>query len=407
MKSECPQKIKVLHIIDGFGAGGAETWLLAVTRYLQSHPETGLHIDFLATGGQSSIYDEEILQTGARIFYIKYSIKKYFSFRRSFIELLKKEKYDAVHDHQDFISGWHFLSGLGFLPPIKIAHLHNPYNFVHNYVVNPGRWLSFRLGRLLTVLLTTKITGTSNAVMDEYGYNKWPYKSKRVEPAYCGFDVKKFQFDKNRKAILCNELGWNPELSKIALFTGRIGLHGYDAAKNQKNPEFAYQVAKILITANENWRFLFVGFKGSLGATMEAEIIAEGKEDKIKFLGLRNDVSSIMSASDVLVFPSLWEGLGMVVVEAQASGLPVVISNTVPKEAIVIKELVSIKKLKAGPVEWVNEILHVAQIPLRREMYSSGIAKSVFSIEHSVDKLIQLYSLNHDCKKDIYQYLQI
>src|SRR5687768_12723307 len=125
MNHEQSGSIKVLHIISGFGTGGAETWLLQVARYAQAHPELGFTIDFLATGGEPAVYDEEVLNTGSKIFYVKYSLGKIFNFRKSFTAILKKEKYTAIHNHQDFVSGWHFFSVLGYLPPIRISHLHN------------------------------------------------------------------------------------------------------------------------------------------------------------------------------------------------------------------------------------------------------------------------------------------
>ena len=92
-------------------------------------------------------------------------------------------------------------------------------------------------------------------------------------------------------------------------------------AANQKNPEFAFEVAKKLVTNYRGWNFLFVGFKGNTGEMMENELQASQLKTKIAFLGIRHDIPRIMSASDVFVFPSLWEGLGMVAIEAQCTGL--------------------------------------------------------------------------------------
>jgi hypothetical protein len=108
--------IKALHILHGFGIGGAETWMLEVARHIQRHPELGLRVDFLLTGAEKLALDDEIISTGARIFYVRYSLGKAFAFRRQFLKVLREGQYDAVHDHQDFISGWHFLLGIGALP---------------------------------------------------------------------------------------------------------------------------------------------------------------------------------------------------------------------------------------------------------------------------------------------------
>jgi glycosyltransferase EpsF len=383
---------KVLHIIGGFGMGGAETWLLQCARYFQQHPELGWRMDFLVTGGERAILDEEVLETGAKIFYLRYSVSSFFSFRRSFTKLITQGGYDVIHDHQDFVSGWHFLSAIGYLHSKRISHLHNPYNFVHNYVVGFNRWISFKGGRVLMRLLSTDITGTSNLVMDEYGYNKWPYKSIRIAPVYCGFNVQEFVYCKGAGGNLRFELGWGNDC-KIGLFIGRIGLDHLDRAKNQKNPEFAFELAKKWVLLNDQSKFLFVGLKGVLGESMEKEVHDSDLQNRIKFLGVRKDISSIMSASDFLLFPSYWEGLGMVVVEAQANDLPVIASDTLPREAIVEADLVSLKQLIDPLDEWIllmNEVI-------RRSRGNNGnrqVSSSPFSIENSVNRMIKVYSEN-------------
>ena len=382
---------RILHVIDGFGGGGAETWLLAAAKYLKANPALNIHFDFLATGGQPRIFDEEIKEQGCKIFYVKYSYRNFFRFRRQLKAILKENKYTAIHDHQDFVSGWHFLFGLGHLPPIKITHLHNPYNFVHNYVVSTMRWLSFKAGRLLTVMLTTKITGTSNHVMDEYGYNKWPYKNKRVPPAYCGFNVNEFSFRPEAKANIYQQLGWDNNV-KTALFTGRIDLHENDSGKNQKNPEFAFKVAKELVLKNMEWKFLFVGFKGPLANKMEEETELLGIKDKIMFLGFRKDIPQIMCAADTLIFPSFWEGLGMIAVEAQASGLKVLAADTIPKEAI-LTDLVLMKSLDEDAGSWADAIIQFDSKSCDRNAYQKQIETSGFSIDNSIKRLKELYEL--------------
>ena len=380
---------RVLHIIHGFGPGGVETWLLEAVKYLHVHPELRLKFDFLLTGGVAGIFDEEIKKYGSAIFYVKYSYTSIPSFRKAFRRVLKKNKYIAIHNHQDFIAGWHYLLGGNHLPGIRIAHLHNPYNFVHNYVVNPMRWISFKVGRKLMAQLATKITGTSDAVMDEYGYDKGIFKEKRTEPAYCGFDTKRFAFDNEAKMHFCHELNWNDNV-KIALFVGRIGLQDFDTAANQKNPTFAFEVAKNLVKKDPRWRFVFVGHKGETGSKLEEEAIEMGLGDQIKFLDIRHDVPKIMSACDVFVFPSLWEGLGMVAVEAQCSGMKVVMSETVPKEAIVAESLVVIKDLNDGVAACVDSITN-GNVISDRSKHVVEVNNSPFSIENSVNRLIALY----------------
>jgi len=393
MKNEATGKRKVLHIIDSFGSGGAETWLLACVKYLQLHPELDLQFDFLASGGKTGVYDDEVKALGATIYYEKYSLGSFFSFRKRFRKILATGDYCAVHDHQDFISGWHFLAGGKRLPRVRVAHLHNPWNFVRNYVTGPARWFSFRMGRLLTAVYSSQITGTSDAVMDEYGYNNRPYKKKRIAPAYCGFDVNRFAYDPSAKEKICYEYSWSPDVH-IGLFAGRIGTMENDRALNQKNPEFALNIARALVESDQKWVFIFAGFKGNEGLRMEAEMTSAGLGDRIKFPGIRKDMPELMSASDVLLFPSLWEGLGMVAVEAQASGLHIAASVNLPEEAVVVKELVH-KIALTSPVEhWVAAISNISNSAVARDGYQAQIERSGFSIGNSVRRLMEIYSMD-------------
>jgi glycosyltransferase involved in cell wall biosynthesis len=97
-----------------------------------------------------------------------------------------------------------------------------------------------------------------------------------------------------------------------------------------------------------------------------------------------------MSASDVFVFPSFWEGLGMVAVEAQCSGIKVIMSGAVPREAIVSESLVTIKDINEGPIAWAENIAATKGVT-DRPKYVKEIKSSPFSIENSVGRLIQLY----------------
>jgi glycosyltransferase involved in cell wall biosynthesis len=379
---------RILHIIHGFGPGGVETWLLATVKYLQAHPELNVRFDFLLTGGKPGLFDQEVRDSGSKLFYVRYSLKSIPRFRRQFRLILKENKYAAIHNHEDFISGWHFMLGGKYLPAIRISHVHNSYKFVQKYVRGPLRWISFTVGRKLMAHWTTKITGTSEAVMNSYGYDRSAFKKKRTYPAYCGIDTSKFVFDIAAKDKICNELGWDPD-SKIALFVGRIGLQDPSDTENEKNPQTAFAIAKELV-AHSHWNFLFVGYKGEMGERLEQEIKSLSLDNRIKFLGIRRDVPQIMSASDVFIFPSLWEGLGMVAVEAQCSGLKVIMSDTIPSEAIVCPQLVEVKSLNEKAAVWVKAVLD-STLSVEREYYAIQINKSHFSIENSVNRLLSLY----------------
>jgi glycosyltransferase EpsF len=390
-------KIKVLHIITCFGMGGAETWLLELSRLIKKNSDyTGrIQFDYLLVGGSpADLLTNDILSTGSQIHYLNFNLGSFFTFREKFIKLLKCERYTALHSHLDFISGWIFIAGLWSLPKIRVSHLHNPYLNICKYLeASPHRYISYYIGRVLTYLLSSIITGTSNQVLNEYGYNKWPYKNKNIGASYCGFDPKRFLLNPQLiKTIISSEFPMIKTSSKIALFVGRIDLDDQEGI-NQKNPEFAFEIAKELVRRDRNWHFVFLGKKGVLAESLGKAAKELGLEDNISFLGVRHDVANFMTASNLLVFPAFSEGLGMVAVEAQASGIPVLVSEAVPLEAKVVNELFHVKSLEDLANSWVDKILEIDDhSSYSRDVANERVNQSPFSITKSLEKLIKIYN---------------
>jgi hypothetical protein len=219
MKDERP--FRVLQIIDSLGMGGAETWLMEVLR-LWSKSDV-CRIDFLATSGNPGIFDEEARRLGAQVHYVRYRLAHLPRFAKQFRQVLQEGQYDAMHDHQDYASGWHFLMGGGALPPVRVTHVHNPaYQIRNNYGVTNGRWFTAQVGKALVARYSTHITGTSRQVIAEYGFDASRFRRIPKAALYCGFDPARFLGDPiMAKASVSHEFGW-PEDSKIILFAGRI-----------------------------------------------------------------------------------------------------------------------------------------------------------------------------------------
>ena len=106
--------------------GGAETWLMALLRYWREAGPNAPQMEFLATGGCPGVYDEEARAMGAMIHYATYRRSTVARFAGEFRRILHEGRYAALHDHQDFASGWHYSDGAGALPPVRITHVHNP-----------------------------------------------------------------------------------------------------------------------------------------------------------------------------------------------------------------------------------------------------------------------------------------
>ncbi len=383
-------RLKILHVINGFGFGGAETWLLEIVKL-----NNGFHqIDFLLTGGVKRELDGEFDSRGSKLYYLKYSRKGILSFRKQFRKIVSSEGYDIIHDHEDFVAGWHWLFLLNKLPRVRIAHAHNSTVYVDNYLKTRSRKIFYHFGRLLSSRFSTKITGTSDRLMNELKYDRRRYLPKRIEPLYCGSKPELFIYDELRREEIRAEFGITKQ-EKVVVFIGRIGLVS-SIYKNPKYPEFAFELAQSIARREKGIKFLFVGHKGDLGIQFEQSVRQKGLADRIFFLGTRADVPSLLSAADLMLFTSTTEPFGLILVEAQFNGLPIVASDIITKEIIQFPELFTLLNLNNTEKEiWEERIIErINQDSNRKEFCAVNrdeILNSKFSIQKSFDRLISHY----------------
>jgi glycosyltransferase involved in cell wall biosynthesis len=371
--------------------GGAETWLMELLR-LWSKSDV-CHVDFLATSGKPGIFDEEARRLGARVHYVRYGRAHLLRFAGEFRRVLREGQYDAIHDHQDYASGWHFLIGSSLLPTVRVTHVHGSYQILDNYGVTWSRRLTARVGKTLVAHYATHITGTSRQAITEYGFDASTFCRIPKTALYCGFDTSRFLGDiVAAKASICQEFGW-PGDAKIILFVGRIdeSIH-LGHPQNQKNSAFAVSVGVECSRRDPRVRMLLAGSQSSSVPILEECIAAGGLKGHIRFTGIRKDIERLMLGSDVLLFPSRGEGLGMAAVEAQAAGLPVLVSDAVPRECVVVPELVRFQKVEAGETAWAADFLQLAAQRQNVSEANKRVAESPFSIDRSAGALLQLYS---------------
>lgn len=385
------RRIKVLHVVDTLGMGGAETWLMEVLR-LWAKARTA-HMDFLITSGNKGLFDEEAGRLGARIHYLRYGRTHIRQFATEFRRILREGQYDAIHDHQDYASGWHFLMGGSSLPRVRVAHVHNPaYQIRSNYGVTLVRRITAQVGKSLVARYATHITGTSRQVVTEYGFDAPRFCRIPKAALHCGFDPARFLGDVDvMKASVCREFGW-PEDIKLVLFAGRIDQSpDIGHPQNHKNSAFAVSVSIECARREACVCVLFAGALSPAVAVLEQRIAAAGLTGRIRFTAIRKDIERLMLASDVLLFPSRGEGLGMVAVEAQAAGLPVLASTAVPRECVVVPELVRFQQMEAGETQWATDLLQLAARPRNIPDANKQVAASAFAIENSGRALFRLY----------------
>jgi len=386
--------LKVLHVVDTLSAGGVETWLMELLRFWRREDPSAPRLDIVATSGNQGLYDGEARALGARVLYLRFGRSNLASFAGGWRRLLKSGGYNAIHDHQDYISGWHFLAGAGLLPPVRISHVHNPtVGLLANYNVSATRQLTARAGVKLVNLLATDICGTSAAILRRNGFEPGRALAPPVSVVHCGFAIDRFNAvrEPDRASVL-EEFHW-PSHSKVVLSVGRLDRAlSFNDPQNHKNTWFAVNVVRLAIARDSSVRYLVAGAGDEQRAALERHISDWRLEDKVRFIGVRHDIPRLMRAADLLLFPSVEEGLGMVAVEAQAAGLPVLASTAVPRECIVVPKLYMSMPLGESLDNWAVAVLDhaVRQRPpldyCRRELQNSD-----FAIENSARNLLRIY----------------
>lgn len=386
-----PRPIKVLHLVDSLGMGGAETWLIELLRHWRAAGV--VHNDIVATGGQPGVFDEEARALGARIFYLRYGRRHLPSFVPSFRRVLREGGYGVLHDHQDYASGWHYLIGWGALPALRVTHVHNPaYQILNNYGVTPGRRLTARAGKGLVARYATHILGTSRAAISAYGFDGPAFAATPKAALYCGIDVGRFLASAASRTSVRDEFGWAAD-DAVALFAGRFDVSpDLGHPQNHKNSGFAVSVAIECAQRSNKAHFIFAGSFSSATPVLRQRVREAGLERRIVFAGARQDIGRLMGGADALLFPSRAEGLGMVAVEAQAASLPVLASSAVRPECVVIPQLVRFLDLDAGIAAWAEQLLALIDAPrLGPADANRQVAASAFSIQHSARALERLY----------------
>jgi glycosyltransferase involved in cell wall biosynthesis len=378
---------RVLHVFHSLGMGGAETWLVALLEWLSFNGHAlpfELQIEVCLTGGERAIFDDRVEALGAKLHYIRYTRRQLGKFTRQFRRLLANGCYDAIHDHADYSGGIHFLLGLGELPPARVVHVHNPFA---TFGGSGKERIVRAIGRQAVIRLATTVAGTSTRILDDYDLAPNAHSRQRRVAIHCGLDLAPYAEDATQaRREVRDEFEWNAN-TKILLFVGRLESHF-----NQKNPRFALDVALECIATDDRVRALFVGAGDVVREDIKTELERRGLADRIRLPGIRFDVPRLMLAADLLLFPSIAEGLGMVAVEAQAAGLRVLASDTTPRECEVVQGMVTFASLATSPAEWAVRALTLIDAPrVDHTAARAAVNDSGFSIANSALALFEAY----------------
>jgi glycosyltransferase involved in cell wall biosynthesis len=297
-------------------------------------------------------------------------------------EVMKRGAYDVLHCHHDIMSAAYLLASIGLPFKKRIVHLHNtsmslptPSRVKSELAREPMRQICLRMA--------DQIVGISKEALESLiGDGTYP-PSRRV--VHYAIDTNRVQQASVDPVEFRRRMGCEPA-ARVLLFVGR--MVGY------KNPCFVLEMLDHMAKTGENAVAVFAG-TGNLESELRELAKLKSLEHRVRLLGFRNDVTELMLASNILIWPSReepMEGLGLGIVEAQSAGLPVLMSLSVPEEAIVVPELVTVLPLAAEPEAWAETTIEILnrQHPSRAESLARVEASS-FSISAGVSNLIALY----------------
>lgn len=366
--------LRVLHIVGSLNRGGIETWLLHVLRHID---RSSLQMDFLVHTTEPSAYDDEVRRLGSRVIQCL-SPSHPLRYARNFGHVLAEHgPYDVVHSHVQHFGGYVLRLAAEHGVPVRVAHGHTGAERAgiarRAYTALATRWIRQYATHGCAV------SRSAGAALFGTGWGTDP----RWRLLYCGLDLAPFSRSP-ASAVVRQELG----IAEDAFVVGHVGR-----LVEQKNHDFLVDVAGELIASAPNVVVLLVG-DGPLRSDVERKVNARGLEHVVRFLGSRPDVPQLMvSAFDVFVLPSCSEGLALAVVEAQAAGVPCVISDVVPEEAIVAGHLVRQLPLSDGPRAWAEAIVRArGDAPTRADRRPpSDVAEWPFNVQQSAAALRRLY----------------
>lgn len=361
--------IRILHVIGAMDRGGAETMIMNFYREID---KSNFQFDFLVHETRDCDFNQEIRRLGGRIYSVpRYKIYNYVSYKKHICNFFENHHdYDIVHGH--ICSCINIYLGVAKKYGIKtIAHSHAS-NFGVSLDTLFTKAVSFR-----TRYLADFFFGCSRqAGMDRYG--KEIVNSNKFDVLNNGIKTELYLFNNHKRQKIRNELGIEDKI-----VVGHVGRFTY-----AKNHEFVIKVFKEIYGMNKDSVLLLFG-RGELENQIREQVRQEGLEKQVYFMGVVDNIYDYLNAMDVFIFPSRFEGLGIALVEAQASGLPCVISNVIPQEAVLSRRVKKID-LAETPKKWAEVcVKSLDNIDRRKE--NSLVAGKGFDIGLETQKIAEIY----------------
>ncbi|MBE5878048.1 MAG: glycosyltransferase family 1 protein [Lachnospiraceae bacterium] len=324
--------IRVLHIVGAMYPGGMENFIMNLYQYID---RTKVQFDFVVHARKENDYAEQIETMGGRVYELPRLTRNPVRSLIGLYRLVKAQRYPIVIRHT---------ANALVVPQLVAARLAGAKTICHSHnETDPQRTLH-KIGRLFMKSAATKCLACSENA------GKWMFGKQHYDVIHNAIDISKFAYQTQKAEKIIDEFDLK-------------GKHVYGHIANfikSKNHIYLMAIYKEILGRDPEAVCFCLG-EGELRPQIEQEIKRLGIEDRVILTGIRHDVECFMSCFDVLVFPSIFEGLPLTLIEAQAAGLPCLISNTITEGVIVTDGLVEMASIEEAPSYWAERAMALVQ----------------------------------------------
>lgn len=362
-----PKPIRVLQVVGRMHRGGLETMIMNLYRNID---RTKVQFDFLVHYDNPGDYDEEIRELGGNIYSAPVmEHHNFFKYKKELKKIFKEHSYAIVHGHWTALGIFYLKEAKKHGAKIRIAHSHN---------TKSGRGIKAFIIDLLQIRLERIANFYFSCSEDA---SPWLFSKKLIDNGkviviHNAIDVAQYIYNREKR----NQIRKNLSIED-KLIIGHIGRFSY-----QKNHSFLLEIFEKVLMEKTEAELWLIG-TGEDFVNIKQRIEEKGLTSNVRLWGVRDDIADLMQAMDIFTLPSRFEGLGIVLVEAQAAGLPCVASDAVPREVNLTGNVEFLPLSK--PSDWAEKIMSFQDFE-RKDM-TKKIVQAGYDIQEQAQKLQEFY----------------
>lgn len=329
------QKVRVLHVLGSLNAGGAESRIMDIYRHID---RSKIQFDFAIHTPEKCFFTDEVLELGGKIYTLpKFKGINYFQYKNTWKSILKKNRNSIIHGHMTTTAFIYLKLAKKMEIKKRIAHARNS---------NKDSNIKKILTKLARFHATDLLAVSNEAAISEFG-PKLLKQKVRILPNLIAYS--KYSFSSELRQSTRQKLGILDQ--SVIIHIGRF--------HKQKNHKFLIKLFSAYLKINPTAVLIMVG-DGDLLDVIKQKCIDLGIIEHIIFLSNRRDITGLLSASDCMVFPSLYEGLPGSLLEAQINNLPVITSDNITSEVKISERISFLDSM--SPNIWIKEINNYLKI---------------------------------------------